>query len=184
MHQYLVGQGYWSYIKGAHKDQPVETALEYATWEQAANRKPYNVLLGDMCSRSHARLCSRSQEAKGGVGKSTQDFRSKYKRKKASTPPRVEQHSTIGCSLFLFSLFFRILGRLPLFRGMLVCFQQRLHRAVYVVCVCGRTAFSSVWATSDSKPRCIDFCTCIYVSSREFVSLLLLAGLLLSVSCT
>ena len=36
------------------------------------------------------------QDAKGGVGKSTQDFRGEYNRKKASTPPRVEQHSTTG----------------------------------------------------------------------------------------
>ena len=26
MHQYLVGQGYWSYIEGAHIDRPIETA--------------------------------------------------------------------------------------------------------------------------------------------------------------
>ena len=41
MHQYLVGQGYWSYIKGAHIDQPIETAPEYATWVQAASRVMY-----------------------------------------------------------------------------------------------------------------------------------------------
>ena len=41
MHQYLVRQGYWSYIKGAHKDQPGLTAPEYATWEQAASRVMY-----------------------------------------------------------------------------------------------------------------------------------------------
>ena len=35
MHQYLVGQGYWSYIKGAHEDQPILMAPEYVTWEQA-----------------------------------------------------------------------------------------------------------------------------------------------------
>ena len=36
MHQYLVGQGYWTYIKGAHEDQP-----GLATWEQAASRLMY-----------------------------------------------------------------------------------------------------------------------------------------------
>ena len=36
MHQYLVGQGYWSYIEGAHIDQPIETTPKYATWVQAA----------------------------------------------------------------------------------------------------------------------------------------------------
>ena len=35
MHQYLVGQGYWTNIKGAHEDQPGLTTPEYATWEQA-----------------------------------------------------------------------------------------------------------------------------------------------------
>ena len=39
--QYLVGKGYWSCIKGAHEDQSVVTALEYATWEQAASRVRY-----------------------------------------------------------------------------------------------------------------------------------------------
>ena len=38
MHQYLVGKGYLSYIKGVHEDQPGPTAPEYATWEQAASR--------------------------------------------------------------------------------------------------------------------------------------------------
>ena len=37
MHQYLVGQGYLSYIKGAHKDQPGLTTPKYVTWEQAAS---------------------------------------------------------------------------------------------------------------------------------------------------
>ena len=34
MHQYLVGQGYWSYIEGVHTDQPIETAPEYAEDEE------------------------------------------------------------------------------------------------------------------------------------------------------
>ena len=37
MHQYLVRQGYWSYIKGAHEDQSGPTAPEYATWKQVAS---------------------------------------------------------------------------------------------------------------------------------------------------
>ena len=41
MHQYLVGQGYWNYIEGAHEDQPVVTALEYATWEKARSGMMY-----------------------------------------------------------------------------------------------------------------------------------------------
>ena len=41
MHQYLVGQGYRSYIKGAHETQPDSTHVDYPTWEQAANRVLY-----------------------------------------------------------------------------------------------------------------------------------------------
>ena len=41
MHQYLAGQGYWSYIIGAYKNQPIETDPGYATWEQAASRVMY-----------------------------------------------------------------------------------------------------------------------------------------------
>ena len=31
MHQYLVGQGYWSYIEGAHIDRPIETGTTPTT---------------------------------------------------------------------------------------------------------------------------------------------------------
>ena len=41
MHQYLVGQGYWSYIEGANTDQPGLETPAYATWEQAASRVLY-----------------------------------------------------------------------------------------------------------------------------------------------
>ena len=41
MHQYLVGQGYWSYFKGVHEERPVETAPGYAIWEQDASRVMY-----------------------------------------------------------------------------------------------------------------------------------------------
>ena len=41
MHQYLVGQGYWSYIKGAQENKPNPTDAEYATSEQAASRVMY-----------------------------------------------------------------------------------------------------------------------------------------------
>ena len=54
MHEYLVGQGYWSYIEGAHVDPPDLKTPQYATWEQAASRKPRIVLLGNMCTRPHA----------------------------------------------------------------------------------------------------------------------------------
>ena len=33
MHQYLVGQGYWSYIEGAHETQPNPTQADYPAWE-------------------------------------------------------------------------------------------------------------------------------------------------------
>ena len=41
MHQYLVGKGYWSYIEGAHIDQPIETGPKYTTWVQAASHVMY-----------------------------------------------------------------------------------------------------------------------------------------------
>ena len=41
MHQYLVGQGYWSYITGAHEDRLIKMAPRYATWEQAASHVMY-----------------------------------------------------------------------------------------------------------------------------------------------
>ena len=41
MHQYLVGQGYWSYFKGAHENQPNSTHADYPAWEQAASRVLY-----------------------------------------------------------------------------------------------------------------------------------------------
>ena len=49
MHQYLVGQGYWSYINGAQENRPDPKDVQYSTWEQAASRKPSDVFLGDMC---------------------------------------------------------------------------------------------------------------------------------------
>ena len=41
MNQYLVGQGYWSYIIGAHEDKPETTHANYPTWEQGASQVLY-----------------------------------------------------------------------------------------------------------------------------------------------
>ena len=41
MHQYLVGQGYWSYIEPAHESQPNPTHTDYPAWEQAASHVLY-----------------------------------------------------------------------------------------------------------------------------------------------
>ena len=41
MHQYLVGQGYWSYIKGGQEIRSDPKNTEYSTWEQAASRVMY-----------------------------------------------------------------------------------------------------------------------------------------------
>ena len=41
MHQYLVGQGYWSYVKGAQENQPNPAHAYCPTWEQVANRMLY-----------------------------------------------------------------------------------------------------------------------------------------------
>ena len=37
MHQYLVGQGYWSYIKGALETKYDITNVDYPTWQQGPN---------------------------------------------------------------------------------------------------------------------------------------------------
>ena len=50
MHQYLVRQGYWSYIKGMHENLPGLMASKYATWEQAASRVMYCFA---MCVHEH-----------------------------------------------------------------------------------------------------------------------------------
>ena len=41
MHQYLVGQSFWSYIEGAQKTQPNPTHVDYPAWEQAASHVLY-----------------------------------------------------------------------------------------------------------------------------------------------
>ena len=41
MHQYLVGQGYWSYVEGVHKNQPNPAHANHPTWEQAVSRVLY-----------------------------------------------------------------------------------------------------------------------------------------------
>jgi hypothetical protein len=41
MNQYLVGQGYWSYINGALENKPDITHATYPTWEQGASRVMY-----------------------------------------------------------------------------------------------------------------------------------------------
>ena len=61
-----------------------------------ASRKLRNVLLGSMCSQSHSRLHSQSQDAEGSMGKSTKDFRGEHNLKEASTLLGVEQHPTKG----------------------------------------------------------------------------------------
>ena len=45
MHQYLAGQGYWSYIEGAE-----EIAPDLIVPHEVARRQPGNVLLGNTCA--------------------------------------------------------------------------------------------------------------------------------------
>ena len=37
MHKYLVGQGNWSYVEGAHENQPNPTHPDHLTWDQVAS---------------------------------------------------------------------------------------------------------------------------------------------------
>ena len=41
IHHYLVDQGYWRYIEGAHENQPNLGQADHLTWEQAASRVLY-----------------------------------------------------------------------------------------------------------------------------------------------
>ena len=41
VHQYLVGEGYWTYIEGAHETQTNPTHADYPSWEQVASRVLY-----------------------------------------------------------------------------------------------------------------------------------------------
>ena len=88
MHRYLVGQGYWSYVEGANENQLNQTHADLLAWEQATSHVLYF-----LASRVHDHMLGYIREGKmAKEGKSQKDIC----RKKASTPPRVEQHSTKG----------------------------------------------------------------------------------------
>ena len=59
MDQYIVRQGYWSYIPGAHETQPNPTHVDYLAWEQAASRVLYW-----LASFVHDHMLSYIQESK------------------------------------------------------------------------------------------------------------------------
>ena len=41
MHQYLVSQGYWSYIKGAQENQANSSLADHPAWKQAMSHVQY-----------------------------------------------------------------------------------------------------------------------------------------------
>ena len=41
MHQYLVSQGYWSYIEGAQDNQPNLAHVDHSSWKQVTSRMLY-----------------------------------------------------------------------------------------------------------------------------------------------
>ena len=43
MHQYLVSQGYLSYVEGGQENQPNSAHIDYPAWEQAASCMLYCV---------------------------------------------------------------------------------------------------------------------------------------------
>ena len=59
MHQYLVGQGYWSYVEGANENQPNPTHADRPAWEQARSR-----LLYAIASWVHDHMLGYIQDAK------------------------------------------------------------------------------------------------------------------------
>ena len=74
MHQYLVAQGYWSYIQGSHAIQPNTRRL----LRMGACCKPCVVLPCVMRSWSHARPYSWVKNAERTLGQSQEDFRSQH----------------------------------------------------------------------------------------------------------
>ena len=50
MTQYLVGQGYWSYINDAQENRPDSKNAHYSTWEQATSRVMYFLVT---CDHNH-----------------------------------------------------------------------------------------------------------------------------------
>ena len=59
MNQYLVGQGYWSYINDAQENRPDPKNADYSTWEQATSRVMYCLAT---CVHDH--MLSHIQDAK------------------------------------------------------------------------------------------------------------------------
>ena len=71
MHQYLVGQGYWSYIRGAHETQPNPTHADYPAWEQVASRVLYCLA---SCVHEHMRGYIRDSKTPKKLGKNSRRF--------------------------------------------------------------------------------------------------------------
>ena len=59
MHQYLVSQGYWSYVEGANKNQPNPTHADHPSWEQ-----PVSQVLYCLASCIHDHMLGYIREAK------------------------------------------------------------------------------------------------------------------------
>ena len=59
MNQYLVGQGYWSYINGAQENKPEITNANYPMWDQGASWVMYCL---ETCVHDH--MLSHIRDAK------------------------------------------------------------------------------------------------------------------------
>ena len=59
MHQYLVSQGYWSYVEGAHENQPNPAHADHPGWEQVAS-----CILYCLASCVHDHMLNYIREAK------------------------------------------------------------------------------------------------------------------------
>ena len=77
MHQYLVGQGYWSYIQGAHEDQPDSTHANYPAWEQVASRVLYMTQPRSFESRIHPSAVCRLKKPLYGLKQAPRVWHSK-----------------------------------------------------------------------------------------------------------
>ena len=88
MHQYLLGRGYWSFVKGANEMAPNAAHKDFPVWEQSASKVMY---LFASSARdqllSHIRGAKTPKEPWGNVKKV---FACKHHNPKAATP--TERH--------------------------------------------------------------------------------------------
>ena len=88
-HQYLVGQSYWSYIKGVNEVKLDPINLDFLKYEQEASRVMYCLAT---CAHHHKLSYIESGDPKTSFKECQKNLCGKNYDEKASFPARVEQH--------------------------------------------------------------------------------------------